>query len=482
VNGGGAWRGWGRAAWAVAGETWRTLLWRSGGAAAAGAVVAGVCALLPLALESGAAPAERLTLYLTYATGATGFLLSVFSLWAGCAAVSAEAERGLLGVLLAKPAARGAVWAGKWLAVAAADVALLAAAGAVTAVVAGTMAARMGVEDRRDCALAAAAYETRRAPVSDVSEAVARRMAAWRAQGGGRVTEAQAAKAFERDELAKRYRLGTDRPLAWRFDVSGRRTGGTVRLGWFCHPSMPGTVRLKGELALGDGRRIALDAPAGVRRDVLLDWPEESGDVLEATLRLADDPETAGVDFHFDPADGVIVRIPRGGVAANAAKAWLACAGRLALLAAVGVTLGTAFSMPVASFLALALLLLLQCGDLLDEAASVDRRAFVGSLLAVMDGAHSHGGGDAADGAAAAAEGGWRVQLATGIYGVYRATAWGLQPFLADRSAEQFRTAEWIEPRALARRLAWQWAVLPAALGAAGAWILRRREWGGPGR
>ena len=225
---------------------------------------------------------------------------------------------------------------------------------------------------------------------------------------------------------------------------------------------------------MDNGKLVALDDPAGARRDVPVEMPSGKCESLGVEMRLEEGGEAAGVDFFFDPEDGMTLRVPRGGVRGNAAKAWAALAGRLALLSAVGVTLGTLFSMPVASFLAVALLVVLHFAPLLDEASRVDRATFTRSLLSAMAGGHGHGGEEEEP-----APGGWRNAMANGAFWVYRGTAWALRPFLADKATEELCAAEWIDPGTVARQAAWRIVALPAALGVLGACVLRRREWGG---
>ena len=230
---------------------------------------------------------------------------------------------------------------------------------------------------------------------------------------------------------------------------------------------------MRADLVLGDGRTVRMEGPAGVRRETRL--ASNGNGVMTVVARLAEDE---GVDFWFDPEEGLELRVPRGSLWGNAAKAVASWGGRLALLAAVGATLGTLFSMPVASFLAVALLALVQCGDLLEEAAGVDRETFVASLTSVMGGGgHTHGAADG-HGATAAPAGPWAVRGASAVYWLYRGTGWVLHPLTADRSARQLCEGEWIPPHETWKGLGLRLLALPALLGAAGAWVLRRREWG----
>ncbi|MBR6021995.1 MAG: hypothetical protein IK066_06195, partial [Kiritimatiellae bacterium] len=278
-----------------------------------------------------------------------------------------------------------------------------------------------------------------------------------------------AEEGFRRAALAERCRVAGEKSAEWRFDASGAADGEALALSWQCHAGVPGNWNVRIGIAAGEGRTALLEGPAGAREETRLDW--SGGGELVLAARLAEDE---GADFWFDPEDGMLLRVPKGGAWGNAAKAVASWAGRLALLAAVGTTLGTLFSMPVASFLAVALLALVQCGDLLEEASGVDRDAFVRSLTAVMGGGgHSHGGEESA-----APPGPWAERGAAAVYYLYKGTGWVLKPLTGDHSARQLCEGEWIPPGETARGLGWRLAALPALLGAIGTWVLRRREWG----
>ena len=104
------------------------------------------------------------------------------------------------------------------------------------------------------------------------------------------------------------------------------------------------------------------------------------------TIQNAD---PAQATLFFDPDDGVVLRVRTGSFAGNYLRAGLLLYGRLALLAAVGLALGTFFSTPVAAFASVVLVLLLQLSGFIGGAAQADRAVFVANVAPF--GAHVHG-------------------------------------------------------------------------------------------
>ena len=68
--------------------------------------------LLPLALRSDGTPEGLIRIHLAYVLGLGSFLLTLATLWAGCAAVAQEADEKTLQMLLVKPVPRLRIWLG----------------------------------------------------------------------------------------------------------------------------------------------------------------------------------------------------------------------------------------------------------------------------------------------------------------------------------------------------------------------------------
>ncbi len=106
-------------------HTFRLLFLRTRLLATVALLLAAANLLLPLLLSSSTPDTDPLALFLTYSSGLTRFLLTLFALWASCAALPQEAELHTLPLLLTRPVSRLRIWLGKWLAVVAACALLL---------------------------------------------------------------------------------------------------------------------------------------------------------------------------------------------------------------------------------------------------------------------------------------------------------------------------------------------------------------------
>lgn len=472
-----------RAALAEAAATGKSLLSRSKALAAMAVLTAGANLGLPRLLDAGAPAGDRLRLLATYSFGTTGFLLTVFALWAGGAAVSSEAGAGTLGLSLTKPAGRWSLWLGKWLATAAACWGLLA----VGAVAAGFGMWRLAREAEREgggAALLRGAWETIRAESPDAEAETESRLAEWAAgkagvaealrEGGPAAAEWR--EAARRSVLRERYTVGSGEEAVWRFRAGEGGGDGAAAVAWRAHATEPGVFRLTGELSAegaGGTARVRMDGAAGVPQSAELgNWRAGAGEV---TVRVRVEGEPGGTAFGFDPEEGMSLRIRRGGAAANFGKALLLLAARLALLAAVGTAFGTWFSTATAGFLSAAMVVLLGCSGILRDAAAVDRATFVGSLQASTTRVVERVGDD---GETVAEERSMPTWVATAMWAAYRGTAAALGPLIGDRSAADACEGEWIPWRRVVGGSAVAGVAVPAALCALCAWSLRRREWG----
>ena len=191
------------------------------------------------------------------------------------------------------------------------------------------------------------------------------------------------------------------------------------------------------------------------------------------------DPHRA--TLFFDPAEGALLRVRSGTFAANLLRAALLLYGRMALLAAIGLTLGTLFSMPVATFAAFVLLILLQLSGFIGNVATTDRAVFVANV-APFGADHHHD--DTTESTAAPDDdpepSPFARAAATALYVVYRGTWFLLRPLLEDTTIDRLATATAIPSREVALALLRQLLLLPLLLGLLSAAVLRTREWALP--
>ena len=436
--------------------------------------------LLPLALRGDGTPEGLVRIQLAYTLGLATFLLALASLWAGCAAVSQEADDKTLQLLLVKPVPRLRIWLGKWLALLAINAVLLALVGAVAA---ATLQLKLRRGGFAPAALATArqttlaALETLRAPLPDIEPAVRAEYEALRARRAlpENISEKAAFDFLRRAQLARLFSIAPGAKRTWDFGLVGAIPA-TLLVQFKCDSSVPGAAEMHAtvELLAGD-QTFARDIRAmpGTVQSLVFD---------NLFLHPADAPRLA-VTFEnhgageatlfFDPATGLVARRPVGTFAGNYLRALARVYLRLALFAAIGVTLGTLFSLPVATFLSLVLILVLQLSGFISAAAQVDRETFVANV-APFGGGHAHGEAAPAPPSLAARA------AATAFYYAYRGTWLALRPLLADRTLADLANGAYLPPRDLVRALLSQGLGIPLLLALLSTAVLRRREWALP--
>ena len=450
--------------------------------------------LLPLALRSDGTPAGLIRIHLSYTLGIAGFLLALASLWAGGAAVSQEADDKTLQLLLVKPVPRLRIWLGKWLALLLVNAVLLALVGLVAAVTLQLKLRRGGftpdaLGEARLTTLAA--LETFHAPLPDVSAAVRAEYNDLRARRAlpPDISEKTALDSLRRTHLARLYSIPPGQSRAWTFDIPpfAPEPAPAIRIGalaeipdprivlvqFKCDSSVPGAAEIEGTVALQAGDLNTYTEvqamPGTVQNLVFRDFP---ADARRATVTFRN-LGGHGATLFFDPANGLVLRRAAGTFGGNYLRALARLYLRLALFAAIGVTLGTLFSLPVATFLSLVLVIILQLSGFISAAAQVDRETFVANV-APFGGGQVHGETAPAPPSLAARA------AATVLYYAYRGTWLALRPLLADRTLDDLANGIYLPPRDLARALLAEGLGLPLLLALLSTAVLRRREWALP--
>src|SRR5436190_16992898 len=70
---------------------------------------------LPLTIKGDGTIAGTVQVLLRYTLGAVTIILSIATLWAGCAAISMEVQEHQVHLVVTKPVYRAQLWLGKWL-------------------------------------------------------------------------------------------------------------------------------------------------------------------------------------------------------------------------------------------------------------------------------------------------------------------------------------------------------------------------------
>jgi hypothetical protein len=440
--------------------------------------------LLPLAIRSDGTPEGLIRLHLAYTLGIASFLLTLSTLWAGCAAISQEADDKTLQLLLVKPVPRLRIWLGKWLALLLVDALLLALVGALSVATLRIQIRRAGFD--ADALSAArqttlASLQTLRAPLPDIEAGVRAEVETLRARRAlpENASEAAVLDSIRHAQLARLYSIAAGNSRTWTFDLPRAKAGAAQPLlvQFKCDSSVPGAADLRAALELQvDDQQFSRDllAMPGTVQTFVFNGIRPGA--ARASVAFANQG-TRKATLFFDPADGLVLRQPRGTFAGNYLRALGQLYLRLALFAAIGVTLGTLFSMPVAAFLALVLILILQLSGFVSAAAQVDRATFVANVAPFGDAAHAHGeSGAPAEAAPSLAA----RAAAIVLFYTYRGTYLALRPLLEDRTLDDLSAGTRIPPRELLRNALQQGLGLPFILAILSAAVLRKREWALP--
>ena len=422
--------------------------------------------LLPIQLKGDGTDAGALRMLLTWTLGVAVALLSVSTLWAGCAAVSGDVEGKRHAGAAVSSARPFELWLGRWLGLVALDAAVLAVVLAATFV--QVRARGLGPDAtavREYLPVDPASFE---AEVDRILEDAIARLPPDARPDGDPERRAAMRESVRKDLGSDAYLpLDPGRERRWLFELpwgGGNRRlleGDRVDFEFSFMSSYGDQQGVRGRLRLlaGDGLELA-------RRDVTTDdngsfrIPLDAntivkalngGDVIEAVFQNTEGEGGAAVLLRYDRA--ARLSVPAGGLAANLATAFFALLALLSLLAALGLSCGCALSFPVAAFAATALCVMV---------AVSGGSAFSGDA---DDGGHSHGG----PGAVVAA-------IQPYAKAVARTLSSATEPFDRAEVLDRLGDGVAVSGRAAFRALLLDGVALPLLLGLLGAAALRRRE------
>jgi len=355
------------------------LAWRSAWRSRLLLTLIGLLALglagLPRTLAGDGTLAGRLKVLIHYNLGLSAMLLAAATVWTAAGAISLEVQGRQMNLVAVKPVPMWQVWLGKWLGITALNLALLAAAGAVTFgyVERARRDPRVPAAQRR---LAQEQILTARRQVRPRPEPIAQTVAArwrqWLAQGSlpPGVSPAEALAQLRIQALNERAIVPPEGRRQWVFDPPRRgwtaALQGPIMARARCRASALEPLPVKGTWSVAgpDGAvrtgELPMEQGLGARYGLTL--PRSAFAAAEpVTLRFANGPRAVSGTAVFDWDEPVELLLPEGGFAGNLARALLIVALLLSLLAALGLTAGALFSFPVAAFvsagvLALALL------------------------------------------------------------------------------------------------------------------------------
>jgi hypothetical protein len=361
--------------------------------------------VLPLTIKDDGTLASRVQVLLRYTLGAVNIILSIATLWAGCAAVSTEVQGRQIHLIVTKPVRAIELWLGKWLGLMILNAVLLGIAGGAT-------------------------Y--------------------WLLWWNLR-TERDNPHLLEEILVARRVIL--PEPIPSYSVPPGSALRLTFRLPTLPAAERPFILRYKFASSLPDKDPVACAFLAGAveRPDRFSheEWSAPGGlhsIAIPRSLLAEDRTLTLDiVNIHpvaqtmvFDPRDGLELLTYEGTFTGNFFRALAVVWGGLGFLAALAVTLGSVFSLPVAALGA-------GYGVLLTN---------LGSYLQYLTGEESR------------------------LHGIYVALYWVTKPFQLPDPLEKLATGELVSWWWLGFVLLWQVLVCGGILAAVGTWLFNRRELG----
>ncbi len=416
---------------------------------------------LPLTVKGDGTIAGQVRVLLGYTLGLVGFILSLATLWAGCAAVSLEIQERQIHLVVTKPVARAQIWLGKWLGLLILNAALLAFSGAVVYGLLRwthrpeTLTPEQFVELRENTLIACTVVRPEPLRIDDQVRAELEAI-----RTGSRVPDDIPESEVER---AVRQRLLTDAfsvlqggARQWTFAAPAKTVAPPLFRFRFSSSSIgpesvPGRWTVQRE---SDGTPFQTVQTNTSGMACLLKIPADAAAGGGAFRVTYENLSASPIVVSFDPADGLLLYSPAAGFEANFVRALLAILCRLAFFAALGVTAGSLFSMPVASFVSICALLMIQISGYIQSIAGRD------ALLH----AHRHG----PTGASA-----FWDHLFSAVFKAFNAVVGPLQGF---DPLELLTTGQLVTWSMLGSVFVVQGIVYGGALMAISAWVLNKRE------
>ena len=421
---------------------------------------------LPLTIKGDGTVTGDLQVLLRYTLGAVNIILSIATLWAGCAAIATEVQEHQVHLILTKPVTRAQLWLGKWLGLLVLNAALLAVAGGVTYGLLRWHLQQKPLTARERLTLQDELWVARRVinvqPIP-IDKDVQRVFDDQRRRGElpPNIRADQALEAIRQSVLQQANSVPSDlgirrqfklprpptpgRPLVLQYKFACSQTGkDPVACLWMAGaPDRPDRLQLP-ELAAPNGMH-SLRIPISML-------------ATDGTLTVdVANVNQVPVTMVFAPADGIQLLVYESSFEANFIRSLLVLLGQLAFLGALAVTMSSMFSLPVAALTAGYAVMLMNIGGYLQTL--MQEPFIVGTITQP-----------------GASPGFLDVVLHYGYVVLYLLT-------------KPFQTASPLEPLAVGELVSWGWVlgvwwwqaiVAVGILAAFGSWVFNRRELGLP--
>lgn len=313
---------------------------------------------LPALLTGDGTPIGLIRMTISYTLAVAFGLLAVATLWTGCALVSGDIAARTLALVRVKPVGIWQLWLGKWIGLLLLNLLVLTGLYSLTLLSVYRQMARQPA--------ATAVMRTARRMVKPDLPPLASQIDSVfnQLQGGGLPPR-------EQRDLRRRLRaelpfqpVSLQRGLSWNWTFTLDRPPDPGRPVWlrfrfdtdaYTRAWVRADCRLAGA-ASGAGVDFVLDDFSTRVFEVPLAAGDLGTDTVFTLTMTHTGDETTG-PLLLQPRQGLDLLVPRATLPGNALRAALLHFALLAVLAAIGVTCGTLFSLPVAAFCATGLLL-----------------------------------------------------------------------------------------------------------------------------
>jgi ABC-2 family transporter protein len=340
-----------------------------------------VITVVPLTIKSDGTAAGLIQILVSYTLGIAGFILAMTTLWAGSAAVSAEINNKTIQMSASKPVTKMQLWAGKWIGLNIMNTVLLIICGLSTF---GVLKWHLHPDRLGNPEMVAeadqilAAREVRRPILPDFESNAENKLRALMEikplpEG---ITQQEVLQRLIQEGKIDFQTAQSTQPKKWEFKpVLFHSETKTVSINYRFSSSRidQDSVKCHWRVGTPDQPDLFELKTTSVPRtqnhfDVTLDSRWENAPLV---VTFSNESEAEST-LLFDPNEGLVMLIPRGGFAGNYVRAIAIMGGQLSFLTALGVTAGCLFSLPVATFFSLFVLLLIQMGSYVHAIASAN--------------------------------------------------------------------------------------------------------------
>ncbi|TAN38114.1 MAG: hypothetical protein EPN23_03215 [Verrucomicrobia bacterium] len=341
-------------------------------------LVVGIIAI-PLTVKSDGTLTGYVQILVRYTLGFSIGILMMATVWAGCAAVSLEIQLKQIHLLVTKPVSAMQLWLGKWLGLVILNsAALLVCAGTTYGLLRwNTRAQHLGAADQQKLASEIMVARVRLAPLPfALEERVRARFAELAAHGevptNMPVTAVLA--ALQESAQMEAHTVAPRGNLTWRFVLPAALTHtAAFQLRYKLASSFLAPLTMQGRWIVGREQggqpyESTQAHPSNGQHSLTIPGTALRG--TGALLVTYSNVNQTPVTLIFGPEKALELLAPVGGWLPNFARALLISACLLALIAALGVTAGSLFSMPVAAFVVFQALVLISTAGMIHSLAA----------------------------------------------------------------------------------------------------------------